>query len=220
MKKLFVLILVLVWPAHAFAYEWGSSYDQGDLKLKKNKLQFAETTTPSNPPSDNIKIYAKDSAGTTKVYTLDSAGSETEIGAGAGGVLTGLTGDSGGTTTGATVTLAGAGTVTTTRSGDSITITGSAGGTPSCPSVVKSGDYTLTGSDCSVIFDTSGGTMTATLPTAVGFSSFYNVKRSGGSNLSIATTSAQTIDGDASETLIVDKTSLQLVSDGSNWRIV
>ncbi len=65
------------------------------------------------------------------------------------------------------------------------------------------------------------GTTTLTLPTAVGNSNLYTVKNIGSNTVSIATTSSQTIDGSASPiTLPVANTSLNLISDGSNWRIV
>jgi len=65
------------------------------------------------------------------------------------------------------------------------------------------------------------GTTTLTLPTAVGNTNLYTVKNAGVNTVSIATTSAQTIDGSASPiTLPVANTSLDLISDGSNWRIV
>lgn len=63
------------------------------------------------------------------------------------------------------------------------------------------------------------GTTTLTLPTAVGNTNRYTVKNVSGST-TIATTSAQTIDGSATATLPVVYTSLDLVSDGSNWLVI
>lgn len=66
-------------------FSWGSDFDEGDLNLKKNSLAFVEKDdTPSTPPSNTIKIYAKDNGSTTAVYTLDDQGTETELGAGGG----------------------------------------------------------------------------------------------------------------------------------------
>jgi hypothetical protein len=64
------------------------------------------------------------------------------------------------------------------------------------------------------------GTTTLTLPTAVGNSNRYTVKNTGVATVTIGTTSSQTIDGSASATLSVANTSLDLISDGSNWRVV
>lgn len=64
------------------------------------------------------------------------------------------------------------------------------------------------------------GTTTLTLPTAVGNSNLYTVKNTGVNTVTIATTAGQTIDGSASITLPVANTSVDLVSNGSNWSIV
>ena len=64
------------------------------------------------------------------------------------------------------------------------------------------------------------GTTTLTLPTAVSNSNLYTVKNTGANTVTIATTSSQTIDGSLTITLPVANTSVDIVSDGSNWRIV
>ncbi len=61
-------------------------------------------------------------AGTNITLTDDGLGGVTIDATGGGGTLTTITADSGGTTTGTPVTLAGGTNVTTTRSGDTITI--------------------------------------------------------------------------------------------------
>jgi hypothetical protein len=64
------------------------------------------------------------------------------------------------------------------------------------------------------------GTTTLTLPTAVGNSNRYTVKNTGSATVTVATTSAQTIDGSATATLPVQYTSIDLISDGANWNVV
>lgn len=64
------------------------------------------------------------------------------------------------------------------------------------------------------------GTTTLTLPTAVGNTNLYTIKNTGVATVTIATTGGQTIDGSASATLAVANTSLTLISDNANWRIV
>ncbi len=65
------------------------------------------------------------------------------------------------------------------------------------------------------------GTTTLTLPTAVGNTNLYTIKNVGTNTISIATTSSQTIDGSSSPiTLSVANTSIDLISNGSNWNIV
>ena len=65
------------------------------------------------------------------------------------------------------------------------------------------------------------GTTTITLPTAVGNTNIYTIKRVGTNTVSIATTSSQTIDGSASPIIINTRySSITLVSDGTNWNII
>jgi hypothetical protein len=62
---------------------------------------------------------------------------------------------------------------------------------------------------------------TITLPTAVGNTNTYTIKRTNSGTVNIATTSSQTIDGSASPiSLNVQYASLTLVSDGANWNII
>lgn len=65
------------------------------------------------------------------------------------------------------------------------------------------------------------GTTTLTLPTAVGNTNQYTVKRTDATLVTtIATTSAQTIDGASTFTLSTQYESVSLISNGSNWLIV
>jgi len=65
------------------------------------------------------------------------------------------------------------------------------------------------------------GTTTITLPTAVGNTNQYTIKRVNTGVVSIATTSSQTIDGSALPiTINVQNVSLTLVSNGTNWNII
>lgn len=65
------------------------------------------------------------------------------------------------------------------------------------------------------------GTTTLTLPTAVGNTNKYEIKRTGVNTVSIATTGGQTIDGSASPiTINVQYASISVISDGANWFII
>jgi hypothetical protein len=65
------------------------------------------------------------------------------------------------------------------------------------------------------------GTTTITLPTAVGNTNRYTIKRSGTGVVSIATTSSQTIDGSSSPITITRQyVSIDLISNGANWEII
>lgn len=62
------------------------------------------------------------------------------------------------------------------------------------------------------------GTTTLTLPTAVGNTNRYTVKNVGSGDVTIDTTSAQTIDGGATAILTANlQGSIDLISDNSNW---
>ena len=63
------------------------------------------------------------------------------------------------------------------------------------------------------------GTTTLTLPTAVGNTNVYIVTNTGVNTVTVATTSAQTINGSATVTLPIPNMSLDFISNGSNWVI-
>jgi hypothetical protein len=83
----------------------------------------------------------------------------------------------------------------------------------SSPATAGAGDFT------DYVYLVSG-TTTLTLPTAVGNANKYAVKNSGSNTVTIATTSSQTIDGSSTATLPVANTSLDLISDGANWKVI
>lgn len=64
------------------------------------------------------------------------------------------------------------------------------------------------------------GTITATMPTAVGNTDRYTIKNSGVGIVSVASTAAQTFDGTASPITLSPGQSLDFVSDGANWSIL
>jgi hypothetical protein len=61
------------------------------------------------------------------------------------------------------------------------------------------------------------GTTTLTLPTAVGNTNRYSVTNTGVNTVTVATTSAQTINGSSTATLPIANMSLDFVSNGTNW---
>lgn len=62
--------------------------------------------------------------------------------------------------------------------------------------------------------------ITVTLPTAVGNSNIYCIKRNGTSTVVIDTTGSQTIDGSLTASILVEYQSIELISNGSNWSII
>lgn len=89
------------------------------------------------------------------------------------------------------------------------------------PVATKTGNYTLTATDCLILCDPTTGTITLTLPAAVA-NQIYVIKRiTGGPNqLRVNTTSSQTIDGSVYITIPTLYQSVTLVSDGANWFII
>jgi len=67
----------------------------------------------------------------------------------------------------------------------------------------------------------ASGTITLTLPTAIGNSNQYTIKNTGTGVISITTTSAQTIDGGAAPiTITRQNNSLTFISNGTAWFLI
>ncbi|RLS54289.1 MAG: hypothetical protein DWH91_12115 [Planctomycetota bacterium] len=91
------------------------------------------------------------------------------------------------------------------------------------PIATKTSLYPITGSDSVVIADATTAAFNVTLPTAVGISGRqYTIKRVNGgvNNVTVTTTSSQTIDGATTNVLNAQYSSVTVVSDGANWLIV
>lgn len=87
--------------------------------------------------------------------------------------------------------------------------------------------YTLLTSDHVILADPTTAAFTVTLPTAVGYFGRFTVTYTGASNnlVTLATTNSQTIDGAATATVGSQASnatyrSIDVVSDGANWRVV
>lgn len=89
-------------------------------------------------------------------------------------------------------------------------------------SATKTGNYTLTTSNEVILADATGAAITLTLPTAVGNTNMYVAKKTDSTinPVTVATTSAQTIDGAAQVIIFNGGDSVRVVSDGANWRQV
>lgn len=82
-----------------------------------------------------------------------------------------------------------------------------------------SGNFTI-GSTSTVVLANCSSACTVTLPTAVGVTGrVFSVKRTSTAAVTIATTSSQTIDGAITQVLVQQYTSIDMISDGSNWSI-
>ena len=83
----------------------------------------------------------------------------------------------------------------------------------------KTSNYTIQANDSFIL--ASGMTTTITLPTAINCQGqVYTIKRIGTSNITINTTSSQTIDGELTCILDYINMSIDVISDNSNWRII
>ena len=66
----------------------------------------------------------------------------------------------------------------------------------------------------------ASGTINVTMPTAVANTARYTIKNVGAGTVTIDTTGGETIDGSLTAPLPVQYTSLDIVSDGTNWNII
>lgn len=85
----------------------------------------------------------------------------------------------------------------------------------------KTAAYTLTTADQVILANAASGALPLTLPTAVGSTSQYTIKKIDASTnpVTIGTTGGQTIDGGASAEILVQYASITLVPYGGNWWI-
>lgn len=72
-----------------------------------------------------------------------------------------------------------------------------------------------------ILCDCTNNSITVTLPTAVGAVARFTIKKTDNTanTLTIATTSAQTIDGASTQVIGAQYTSIDLISNSSNWSI-
>ena len=90
----------------------------------------------------------------------------------------------------------------------------------------QSGTYAITPSDFLIMGNPNAGGFTWTLPSAVGLNgkmfAFKNINSSATNfnAITIDTTSAQTIDGASTKTLVSQNEELWLISDNVNWRVL
>jgi len=98
------------------------------------------------------------------------------------------------------------------------------GGSVAFPIVNKTAAYTLGNSDMTVTADASGGTFQVTLPdatTVVTLGRYYTIKRTSASNnVTVGTTSSQTVEGATTKTLGSQWSSVTVQSTGSDWIIL
>lgn len=82
---------------------------------------------------------------------------------------------------------------------------------------------TLTRSHRTVLCDSSGGTLTVTLPAAANAKyQIYDIKKTDTSGVSVLIdgNAAETIDGDATKSLNLQNESITIQSNGTSWYII
>jgi hypothetical protein len=85
--------------------------------------------------------------------------------------------------------------------------------------VTKTGAYTATNDD--YVIDCTSGTFTATLPASSGRTGrILIIKNSGAGTITVDGNGAETIDGAATYSLAVQYATIQIISDGTNWKII
>jgi hypothetical protein len=83
----------------------------------------------------------------------------------------------------------------------------------------KTGTYTATTSD--YVIDCTSGTFTVNLFTAVGNTGrILIIKNSGAGTITVDPNGTQTIDGSTTYILEIQYETLQIISDGTNWKII
>jgi hypothetical protein len=116
------------------------------------------------------------------------------------------------------VPASGGGTTNFLRADGAWASPGGGGMTRSVVSISASGSAGATAQTDYVYF--ASGTITITLPTAAGNTNRYTIKNVGFGIITINTTSSQTIDDALSATIYTHNNSVDLVSDGSNWKLI
>ena len=89
--------------------------------------------------------------------------------------------------------------------------------------ITKTAIYTIASNDDVILADATNGAFTVTLPSAVGLAGIKKIIKkidSSSNHVTIGTTSAQTIDGAATQSLNSQWNKIIVVSDGTNWLVI
>ena len=110
-----------------------------------------------------------------------------------------------------------------TGAGQGLSVDANGATTIASPIRTITADGTLTAADCVVMLDTSGGTLTLTLPAAstieAGRRFLLKDKGAAGSNAAAVQCASSTIDGAGSITISENYAAVGLFTDGANWFI-
>ena len=85
--------------------------------------------------------------------------------------------------------------------------------------VTKTGAYTAT--DADYVIDCTSGTFTVTLPASSGRTGrILIIKNSGAGTITVDGNASETIDGATTYAISVQYGTIQIMSDGTNWKII
>jgi len=164
------------------------------------------TITPTANGATTFVVNRQD--GTTAVLVVDTTNNRLQVGNGTSGTL--RVGD-------ANISKA-------TGSNWSMGATIFTGGIGVAIKTVTANYSVFTGSDSTILADATSGAVTVTLPSAgsINISAIYIFKRisSAANNVTVATSSSQTIDGATTKTLGSQYAWITVQSNGSNWFII
>lgn len=99
-----------------------------------------------------------------------------------------------------------------------IAATGGGGGTSRSINTVSVSSVLVATASTDIVVIASAG-IQLTMPTAVGNNNLYTIKNTSTSSVLVNTTGGQTIDGSTTAIMPVQYTSIDLISDNSNWQI-
>lgn len=197
----------------------GAKTFSSDITLSSNKhLILTDNTT------DTVTIAVPSSV-TTWTFTLPAnSGSNTNVLTTNGSGVTSWSAAGSGTVNAGTATHLSYYATSTNAVSDTSAITSD--GTYVTAMFMKANSYTAnhtaTSTEMIVLANASSGGFTITLPDATTITNkIYFIKKTDTStnNVTIATTSSQTIDGQTS-LILTTQTTIMVVSDGSNWQIL
>lgn len=187
-------------------------YQQGPISLGNN-VNISSGVLLSGAAGSSGQVLTSGGSGAVPTWTTPAGGS--------GSTLAVTTGTSSGFSSIASSPTA---VVNFNQSQFSASLTGSATGFVSISYSTNAitGSTTLTSTQTVVIANCASN-CTQTLPTAVGVSGkTYSIKmiNAAPTQVTVGTTSSQTIDGATTQILYIQYTNLEVISDGSNWHIL
>ena len=199
----------------------GTNYIAGS----KNVFEYGNVGIGTTSPSERLHLvgntFRQNDASNSFGYTISTTSATTTLSTLFGGSSFGIRTGGSGTDN---LRIASGGNVlinTTTDNGtDKLQVSGSISGIGMKQAyVTKTGAYTAT--DADYIIDCTSGTFTLTLPASSGRTGrILIIKNSGAGTITVDGNASETIDGATTYSLATQYATVQIVSDGTNWKII